>query len=203
MTATIKETFNKSTDGWTVIGDVQSSGWVAKGGDPKGHLAWVDAASGQDSYFQAGPKFLGNKIHFYGGTLSYDILDSGSGYTAYDVQIVGDGKTLQYTNPNDGSFPTPNVWSAASVLLVASNFIDKATGLAPTVKEMREVLKDITQLDIRAEYVNGPESGGLDNVILTGPAASIFDGASADGSVSHHVGINTDAMAFLVGHAVL
>jgi Laminin B (Domain IV) len=203
MTGTITETFNKSADGWTVIGDVQSSGWEAKGGDAKGYLGWVDAATGQDSYYQAGPKFLGDKIHFYGGTLSYDILDTGNGYTAYDVQIEGDGKTLQYTNPNDGSFPTPNVWSAASVLLVAGNFIDTATGLAPTVKEMKDVMKDMTQLDIRAEYVNGAESGGLDNVIMTSPAAPIFDGVLPGISMPHHVGIGTDTAPFLSAHGAL
>jgi hypothetical protein len=167
LAKTISETFNKSADGWTVIGDPSSSGWEKTGGDPHGYLGWVDGATGADSYFQAGPKFLGNHVASYGGTLSYDILDSGNGYTAYDVQIVGDGKTLQYTNPNDSGFPTPNVWTAASVPLIAADFIDVATGLAPKVAEMKAVLRDITQLDIRAEYVNGAETGGLDNVELT------------------------------------
>ena len=202
MAAPIKETFAKSADGWTVIGDPQSSGWEAKGGDPRGYLGWVDGATGENSYYQAGPKFLGDKIHFYGGTLSYDILDSGNGLTAYDVQIVGDGKTLQYTNPNDGGFPTPNVWSAASVLLVASNFIDTATGTAPSVLEMKDVLKDITELDIRAEYVNGTETGGLDNVILAGPKAHAPD-ALARVPLLHHVGSSMDAPMFLAGHALV
>ena len=83
------------------------------------------------------------------------------------MQIVGGGKALRYTNPNDGGFPTPHVWSGTSVVLAAANFIDTATEVASTVQEMRAVLKDITQLDICARYVNGAESGGLDNVFLT------------------------------------
>jgi hypothetical protein len=203
MTAEIKETFSKSADGWTVIGDPQSSGWEAKGGDPKGYLAWVDGATGANSYYQAGPKFLGDKMHFYGGTLSYDILDTGNGVTAYDVQIVGDGKTLQYTNPNDSGFPTPNVWSTASVSLVASNFIDTATGVAPTVKEMKDVLKDITQLDIRAEFVDGPETGGLDNVILAAPATSPAGDMVRGASMPLHLGAATELAAFAPWHAAL
>jgi hypothetical protein len=183
LAKTISETFNKSADGWTVIGDPASSGWEKTGGDAHGYLGWVDGATGDNSYFQAGPKFLGNHAAFYGGALSYDILDSGNGLTAYDVQIVGNGKTLQYTNPNDGSFPTPNIWTEASVALVAADFIDVATGHAPNVAEMKAVLRDITQLDIRAEYVNGAETGGLDNVKLTRAAAP--DYFSAIGILHH------------------
>jgi alkaline phosphatase D len=173
MTTGISETFNKGADGWSLNGDVESSGWDSKGGDPGGYLSWVDAATGADSYYQAATKFLGNKLSFYGGTLSYDILDTGNGYTAYDVKIVGDGFTLEYTNPKDAGFPNPNVWSAASVKLVAADFVDTATGAAPSVAEMKHVMGDITQLDIRAEYVVGPESGGLDNVLLKPPSTAV------------------------------
>lgn len=171
MTKDVTSTFNKGAEGWTVVGDVQSSGFQQTGGDPGGYLGWVDAASGEDSYYQAPEKFLGEKAAFYGGTLSYDILDTGNGYTAYDVQLAGAGHTLQYTSPNDGGFPTPNSWSAASLTLVAANFIDTATNAAPSKSEMKAVLKDLTQLQIRAEYVSGAESGGLDNVMLAAPAA--------------------------------
>lgn len=174
MVGKISETFNKGADGWTVAGDPASSGWEAKGGDHGGYLGWVDSASGLDSYYVAPQKFIGNKMAFYGGTLSYDVLDTGNGYTAYDVQIVGDGKTLQYTNPKDPNFPNPGVWTEASVQLIAANFIDTSTGEPPSVSEMKKVMKDMTQLDIRAEFVDGPESGGLDNVVLAraGVAAS-------------------------------
>jgi alkaline phosphatase D len=173
MTTGISETFNKGADGWSLNGDVESSGWDSKGGDPGGYLSWVDAATGADSYYQAATKFLGNKLSFYGGTLSYDILDTGNGYTAYDVKIVGDGFTLEYTNPKDAGFPNPNVWSAASVKMVAADFVDTATGAAPSIAEMKHVMGDITQLDIRAEYVVGPESGGLDNVLLKPPSTAV------------------------------
>jgi alkaline phosphatase D len=179
MAKVITETFNKSADGWGLNGDPSSFGWQATGGDPKGYLAWVDGATGAISYYTAGPKFLGNKMAFYGGTLSYDILDTGNGLNAYDVQIIGDGKTLQYTSPNDSGFPTPNVWSAASLQLIAANFIDTATNAPPSVSEMKKVMKDITEIDIRAEYVNGNESGGLDNVVLA------RKGAIASATVPH------------------
>ncbi len=182
MTAKIVEMFTKSSDGWTLGGDVASSGWQAKGGEPNGYLAWVDAATGATSYYVAGPKFLGNKMAFYGGSLSYDILDTGNGYGGYDVQIVGAGKTLQYTNPNDSGFPTPNVWTAAMVKLIAANFIDTATNAPPSVTEMKLVMKNITQLEVRAEYVYGAESGGLDNVILAPKPAA----ASVVGSHTAH-----------------
>ena len=192
MAKEIFSTFNKNSNGWTLTGDVKSSAWHHTGGDPGGYLGWVDAATGQDSYYLAPSNYLGDKMAFYGGTLSYSILDSGNGYTAYDVKLVGDGKTLEYTSPNDANFPTPNVWSAATVDLVASNFIDTATGMAATAAEMKLVLKDLTELDIRAEYVSGAETGGLDNVYLKGPGAS----ASEAG-----VGRASDFRSGLVDHA--
>ena len=166
---------------------MQSSGWESTGGDPGGYLHWVDAASGEDSYYQAPKAFLGTKAAFYGGTLSYAILDTGNGLTAYDVQLAGGGHTLQFTNPGDAGFPTPNTWSDASVALVAANFIDTATGAAPSRSEMRDVLHHLTALDIRAEYVTGAETGGLDNVILA-PAAAPFPSTGGRADPHHDLG---------------
>lgn len=172
MPATISSTFNSGAEGWTLNGDVASSGWSSSGGDPGGYLYWVDAATGATSYYDAPTKFLGSKQAYYGGVLSYDILDTGNGSPSYDVQLTGAGHTLQYTNPDQNDFPTPNQWTPASVQLVASNFIDTATGAAPSVAEMQSVLADLTDMQILAEYVNGPESGGLDNVGLIAPGSS-------------------------------
>jgi fibronectin-binding autotransporter adhesin len=167
----ISSTFDSSDDGWAMTGDVASSGYQATGGNPGGYFAWVDAATGADSYYQAPAAYLGDVVGYYGGTLSYDILDTGGNYTAFDVELIGDGHTLQYTSGQDANFPTPNVWSSASVILTASRFIDTATGTTPSVAEMQDVMSDLTTLEIRAEYVNGAESGGLDNVAMA-PASA-------------------------------
>ena len=190
MFATVSSTFDGGADGWTIQGDVQSSGWSKTGGNPGGYYAWVDAATGQDSYYVAPKPFLGHRGVYLGGTLTYDILDSGHDYNTYDVQIQGDGNTLQYTNPYDKNFPKPGVWSAATVHLDAFAWIDTATGAAPSRTEMRDTLADLSQLIIRAEYVNGPETGGLDNVALAPPTRTtpadrlIQSSAAFDGGAS-------------------
>lgn len=166
MAPTITSTFDHGAEGWTVDGDASSQGWKSAGGHPGGYFSWVDAASGSDAYFQAPKRFLGKKGAFYAGTLSYSVLDSGNNYTAYDVKLVGAGHTLEYTGKNDATFPKAGVWSTRTVHLNPLQFIDADTGAAPSAAELRAVLADLTDLEIRAEYVSGGESGGLDSVTL-------------------------------------
>ena len=88
-------TFDTGTDGWTIAGDVASFGWVATGGNPGGHLHWVDAVTGAISYYVASADFLGDQSAYYGGSLSYDIDDTGSDLGGVpDVELVGNGLTL-------------------------------------------------------------------------------------------------------------
>jgi alkaline phosphatase D len=191
MAKTITETFNKGVEGWNItnaegLDGYAACGWDAKGGDPNGYLSWYDNAVGPTEYYEAGVDFTGDKMAFYGGSLSYDILDSGNGYQAFDVQFLGGGHTLEYTNPKDANFPTPNVWSEVKVKLIAADFIDTATNAPPSVAEMKKVLKDLVRLEIRAQYTSGLETGGLDNVVLAKPSKvqSVISSHPSHGDIS-------------------
>jgi hypothetical protein len=70
------------------------------GGNPGGRLTFADP-TGNTWYWFAPAKFLGNKLGAYGGTLSFDLIMTGTG-TAYDeedVILVGGGLTLVFTLP--------------------------------------------------------------------------------------------------------
>ena len=96
MTApAITSTFDADTEGWSMQGDVQSFTWQSSGGDPGGHLAWVDAATGANSYWLASSDYLGDKSAYYGGSFSYDIEDSGNTLAELpDVELIGGGSPL-------------------------------------------------------------------------------------------------------------
>ena len=92
---TIASNFDADTEGWTIEGDVQSFTWQSSGGDPGGHLAWVDAASGADSYWDASSAYLGDKSGYYGGSFSYAIDDTANSYSGVpDIDLTGGGLTL-------------------------------------------------------------------------------------------------------------
>ncbi|WP_174301375.1 laminin B domain-containing protein [Caulobacter sp. S45] len=203
--SSIRSTFTSNAGGWTISGDVASQKWVSSGGDPGGYYSWVDAATGDIDYYNAPKSFLADKSAYLGGTISYDILDTGNGLTAYDVQLVGDGHTLQYTSTKDSNFPTPNKWSAAKVYLDAGKFIDTATGTAPSVTELKATLSNLTGLEIRAEYVNGAESGGLDSVVLATKttataAAQLVQAAASFGGTTGALSNHGESVHAATGH---
>ncbi len=158
----ILSTFDTGLEGWSIEGDVADFEWQPTGGNPGGHLYWVDAATGADSYYVASSDFLGNKSGFYGGSLSYDIEDTGSDYAGVpDIELVSNGLTLDYTAGQAGT-----TWTHYSAPLTETGWTIDGTGAAATALQMQQVLGNLTTILIRAEFVTGPENGGLDNVAM-------------------------------------
>jgi hypothetical protein len=158
----IVSSFDTGVDGWSIEGDVAQFEWQPTGGNPGGYIYWVDQATGADSYYVASSAYLGDQSSFYGGTLSYDIEDTGSDYAGVpDITLTGDGLTLDYTVGQAGT-----TWTHYAVPLTAAGWTVSDTGAAATAQQMQQVLGDLTDLTIRAEYVDGNETGGLDNVVL-------------------------------------
>jgi hypothetical protein len=163
--SSVTSTFDTDDDGWTMLGDVASSGWQATGGDPGGYYQWVDAATGADSYFNAPSKFLGDMSAYYGGSLTYSLQDTGDNYNGVpDIKLIGDGMELDFYDAGTPGI-TPS-WGNFSATLTASGW-ETTGGSAATTQEMDEVLGDLTQLEIRGEYVDGGETGGIDNVVMS------------------------------------
>ncbi|HEX8234065.1 MAG TPA: laminin B domain-containing protein [Caulobacteraceae bacterium] len=156
--------FSKGLEGWSMQGDVGTFDWQPAGGDPGGHIHWIDAASGSDSYFVAGSKFLGDQSAFYKGKLSYDIYDTGSDYSGVpDVEITGGGITLVRVMGQPGAG-----WTHVSAQLSVKGgwHVDSLGGAVATSAQIKAVLADVQEVIVRAEYVNGGEEGGLDNFML-------------------------------------
>lgn len=184
--------FNNGSQGWSMSGDVFSFGWLSSGGSPGGYLAWIDAASGTNAYWQASDRYHGDLSAYAGGQLSFEWRTTGAQpqLRLPDVLITGANGVTLYADVTDPSAD----WSKASILLSPS--IQWHTG-APdgplaTTADFAAVLADVTQLQIRAEQVFGPEAGGLDSVKLVSPTAAAPVAASAFGE-DRHTHLHADA----------
>lgn len=183
MTKSIVTSFETNTEGWTLSGDASSEGWVATGGNPDGAMHWVDAAAGTDSVWNSGAQFAGNRSNFYGGILSYDIEVSGNsydaGWTAYLINSATNAQLYVHL-----SQPTSGNWNHITLNLDTSTAWTLGMGGATaTEADIRGFLQNFGGFVIRAEYVNGNESGGLDNVALVAPGGQALAwNLFADGS---------------------
>jgi len=191
----IISTFDTTLEGWVPSGDVQSYTWLGTGGNPNGYAYWVDLANGQETYWVAPAQFLGNDSRFYGGTLSYDVIDTGNNDTGEpDVILTGGGLTIEVQVGQSGTS-----WTHLSVALdtTAPWHINTLGGALATSAQIQTVLGSLTSMQIRAEYVNGPESGGLDNVAMTvtGAGSVAWNLFTSPTSPTYLGGFNTFAQA--------
>ena len=204
MILIIKSTFDTDLDGWTMIGDVASFNWISSGGNPGGFAQWVDAATGADSYYIAPSKFLGAQSAYYGGTLSYDIEDTGADFSGVgDIELTGAGLTLVYVAGQAGTNWThySATLTAASGWYVGAHDTSVSGDPAATEAQMQQVLAHLTSIEIRAEFVNGAETGGLDNVALTSSGASAWDLWSSPAKTSFLGSFGTFAAALAAAQA--
>jgi hypothetical protein len=172
--ARIASDFEIGTEGWSFIADVKEFRQVASGGNSGGYLEAVDYTTGQIWYFAASDAYLGNKQAFSGGTLSFDLKQSGTNsqiYNAADVQLVSGAMTLVVNLPdNPGTDWTPY----AITFDTATDWrIGSLGGAVATQAEIDAVLADLQNLYIRGEYINGPDTGGLDTVRMTAVDANV------------------------------
>lgn len=161
--ARITSTFARDTDNWTIAGDVNEFSWRGEGGNPAGHLFWRDSAFGDVAYWGAPLKFLGDQSAFKGGRLVFDwyVSNTGSVFEAADVILTGGGLTLYADAPN----PEAD-WTRASIRFTKNGgwHVGSPDGPLATAREIATALRDVADLRIRAEHINGDETGGLDNV---------------------------------------
>src|SRR5262245_55269641 len=86
----IVSTFDLDADGWTHSpgGDPLSTvAWSATGGNPGGSLTLQDQAAGNNDYWRAPAKFLGNFSSSYGLTFSFDVKIDRTGQNFTDVDV--------------------------------------------------------------------------------------------------------------------
>ncbi len=148
--------FDTGDEGWLSVSftltnppgpilNVYPADWLPSGGNPGGFITTVDpdgdAPVDAAEYWNAPAKFLGNQSGNYGGSLSFDLMDSIDIYNplaAPDLVLIGGGETLVHALP----YPVPNteVWSHYSIPLSPSGWqVYFASGAPATAADMRTV----------------------------------------------------------------
>jgi hypothetical protein len=161
---TISSTFDTGAEGWTALDAVgfdYTANWQSSGGNPGGFLEGIETdPNGGTGYFIAPSKFLGNFSAYAGGTLTYDfkVIQGSDYYSDADVIITNGANSVSWT-PNIN--PVGDGWVAFQVQLNQANF---GSNLA-------SILSNVTELQIRGEFIVGAEVEGLDNVKLTSSSA--------------------------------
>lgn len=186
--ARVQSTFDGGIDGWSFIADVKDFHWTDTGGNPGGYLEAVDYATGELWYFVAPQKFLGDKSAYSGGSLQFDLKQSAADnqINADDIVITGGGLTLALdTLDNPGTD-----WTHYSVAFDTSSDwrVGTRTGDVATQAQIDTVLANITGLNIRGEFINGNDTGGIDNVVMTptGSAVRVLSDTTTGNLLSNH-----------------
>lgn len=205
-----QSTFDTGNENWGASGDPLSTiaAWVPTDGNPDGHIRVTDAATGGTWYFDAPPKFRGNKCDAYDRYLRWDQFTNDTTQPYYgrpDVLLEGAGLTLAY-----GHNQIPGqTWMHFDVLLRedAGWRLGSLNGAAPTEAQFRAVLSNVSALRIRGEYRPGPDFGGLDNVVLESTylfdldadnSSGVSDGGFASDTLCDPVSRIADTDAVLV-----
>jgi hypothetical protein len=141
-------------------------------GNPGGAIYAVDSGKQMTFFWHAPPKFLRDRMH-YGWTLEFDIkIEPASPTFSYpDVLLGGSGLSLTV---DAGPEPTTTDWTHYSVALTyGGGWTLNGTTVLATEDQIRNVLKDLTVLLVRGEYVSvGGDKGYLDNVVVLPPGTT-------------------------------
>jgi laminin B (domain IV) len=163
----VRHEFTESAQGWTISGDTETAEPIfsASGGHPGGCITGVDEALGETWYFRAPAAVLQQLPAAVNGTLSYSLKQSGDIISLVDddVVIVGAAGRLSYrfrTAPGTD-------WTDFSVRLSESEGWTWNWNRRATQAQIDSVLAAPTRLEVRGEYVTGPDEGSLDNFVLT------------------------------------
>ncbi|MFQ5489394.1 MAG: laminin B domain-containing protein [Phycisphaerae bacterium] len=165
---TARSDFDSGDEGWTLVGDAEGGrsdpDYNFTGGNPGAYVSADDDVTGGTWYFQAPAKYHGDFGAAYGRTLTFDLKQSSlnSQFDNRDVILTGAGMTIWFnTAMNPGTD-----WTAYSITLdVAAGWLANDDTPASEA-DIRAVLADIEDLQIRGEYVSGADTGSLDNVVL-------------------------------------
>ncbi|UCF19255.1 MAG: PEP-CTERM sorting domain-containing protein [Gemmatimonadota bacterium] len=178
----LSSTFDTDAEGWTLVGGANGAAYIpgsdflaiqvfvyydAAAGSPGGAV-YADDTPGDDWFFQAPPKFLGNRLGAYGGALEFDLnAPSSVGFERPDVVLAGDGLTLVV----DAGDSPAGQWTSYRVGLdeLSGWKVIDLNGQDATANELRRVLKNLVLLRIRGEYFFGSDRAYLDNVRFVPP----------------------------------
>ncbi len=167
---TVASYFNQDDEGWQILGDAQEGvatpNYHDQEGNPGGYISANDDAAGGVWYWSAPEKFLGNKSKAYGKEFSFSLKQSSldSQFDDEDIILVSEDMRIVFNTEQNPALE----WTDYSVTLSeeAGWQINDLTGSAVNEEDIIKVLKNLTAIYIRGEFVVGEDTGGLDNVIL-------------------------------------
>jgi hypothetical protein len=186
----LPSTFGSNTEGWTAA-DRDPSGseafihnhatptWVSAGGNPGGYIHTSEGAG--DFYFRAPamalPDISAAKDTFLCFDLISDLIVSPAGNGLDAVILTGNpggiATEISYTIQ---PITTPNVWTHFTVPLGGNSWYTRGVPHAPVSSStVDNVLMNLTNVDILAEFGNGQDTGGLDNVMTCVPEPTSVD----------------------------
>ncbi|MDR6983928.1 hypothetical protein J2X32_002570 [Rheinheimera pacifica] len=157
----ISSDFSEGRDGWTLSADSTSTtpGWSSAG-----YISGTDRAVSGYWYFEAPEKFLGDLSGAYGQLFSYDFFHSGAGpigVAGFNMDIYSGSNFITIDSYN----PPKGIWTNYSFTLDESNPWTLNNVLA-TKSDIIEILSSVTRIRIRGEFIEGTDTGRLDNVLL-------------------------------------
>lgn len=164
----IESRFLDNAEGWEARGDGILY-YSPTGGNPgsTGYIFIIDQIRGDNFYFAAPSRYLGDASAAYGRRLTFDLVWSETNVSSHkqgdDVVIEGGGLTLVASLP---SVPT-TTWTSYSIPLdVGGGWVHQGTEQLASAAEIQSALGSMTRLWIRGEFRHGAEQGGLDNVMF-------------------------------------
>lgn len=175
----ISSDFTTDADGWTATGANLIFAHETEDGNPGGHILISDLGTGGSvAHFSAPAKFRGDMSAFIGGELEFDIfftdrLTAGDGR---EIRLVGGGLTI--FRPLNADFDAEDQWNDELHPLERQYWVYRPFGQSdrnPTEAEFLQVLSDLDQILIKAEFLSDPLGGGgqeetrLDNFMITSP----------------------------------
>jgi len=166
---TVVSHFNHDDEGWLVSGDAQGGDthpdFMKKGGKNGAYISAKDDAVGGVWYWSAPDKFFGDLSSSYGKKLKFSLKQSSVNDQFDDADIIlkGAEMTLVYDTPNNPGTD----WTDYVIILTEEGWhYNNTGGDAVTKEDFQKVLKNVKNLYIRGEFVNGEDTDGLDEVVL-------------------------------------
>jgi len=176
FSSTIASTFDSGAEGWLVMDlapphDIAFPTYVADGGNPGGFIRTADWFT--INAYSAPMAFLGDKIAYFGGVLSFDLRVAELDGLPYDAVGFSNGlTTLTYR----GGLPVAGEWTTFAIPLTGGagwwkdpeNMYGEHL-VAATPLDLLTVMSSLTAVGIQADWHDGPDQVDLDNVRMSTP----------------------------------
>jgi hypothetical protein len=163
--ADLISTFDTGNEGWTILGnDTTTPDWYATGGNPEGHIVDVDATSGT-MMFVAPSVWYGNWGSYVGGTITYDVMNSGGTGSAHLLnEFIQIRSGSDYVEAYLGEALPQNLWNTLSVELSWDSFSSNISGYDST--KFANLMTNVTGLWLMGDWQFNYDTTKIDNVMV-------------------------------------